>query len=679
MRRTRRAARREAGAGDRSAPRTWEGAFAGTAGRRLVWTLAAVYAVLFSALCAIKFRYYLYDDFDLAIFVQALEGLLRGTMHSSIRGMNWLGDHSSLNLFLVAPLYAVFRSPLTLLVLQSAVLALGALPVHAAARRMLGDGFPAVACAALYLAYPALGYTSLYEFHPEVLSTTPLLFLLDAVHARRPRAAALWAFLALTGKEDVALVVLGVGLLALLRRGEKRVALGVPLLALGVAFLALTFGVLKPRLAGVEASYGDMYSQWGEGPRGIALGLLRHPVAAVWSLFDTPGDPVDAAAKHWFHLHLLLPLGLLPLLAPLELLPALPVLGEHLLSWRSPQHEISYQYTALLTPTYVFAAIAGLASARRRFARRPAGTNGPTGVWLALWALAAALASQVAFGPLRDRGGLGLPPPRERFAPTSEERVMAGTRDRMLRALPARGTVVASFPYLARLASRVDPVVSAHHVLTGMYTFSRQAFPTPTGVRAAILDATDEFYDDSTAARLRALAGVNRLRPVDVRGSVMRFAADPPDTVEWITLGVPVEETGRSVVFDRSLELLGATVDTVATAGGSITVRTTWRRVGPVDRLALAQLALLDPAGRISTTRPHVLGYLLQPVSGWPEGAGVRETYRWVLDPRLAAGRYQLALRLGWKEADGAVHDAVSAGGEGSAVVDLGSFEVRAR
>src|SRR5690349_12264067 len=88
-----------------------------------VTALALAYAVVLSTICVIKYRYYLYADFDFAIFAQAMEGLLHGSFYSSIRGLVWLGDHSSLVLVLLTPLYAVFHHPVTLLVLQCLALA----------------------------------------------------------------------------------------------------------------------------------------------------------------------------------------------------------------------------------------------------------------------------------------------------------------------------------------------------------------------------------------------------------------------------------------------------------------------------------------------------------------------------------------------------------------------------
>src|SRR6185295_17342268 len=102
--------------------------------RILLALLIAAYALTFSWVCVTKYRFYLYRDFDLAIFTQATHGLLHGSLVSSIRGMNWLGDHSSLVLFLVLPIYAIAQHTATLLVLQSVALALGAIPVFRIAR-----------------------------------------------------------------------------------------------------------------------------------------------------------------------------------------------------------------------------------------------------------------------------------------------------------------------------------------------------------------------------------------------------------------------------------------------------------------------------------------------------------------------------------------------------------------
>jgi uncharacterized membrane protein len=123
-----------------------------------------------SAIAWLKYQCYLYDDIDLALFAQALDRCLHGSTFVSVRGMSWLGDHASYVLFLLAPLWALARHPMTLLVVQSAVLALGAVPIERLAGRALarrGTPSPARwAVVAAYLASPALWHLGLFEFHP---------------------------------------------------------------------------------------------------------------------------------------------------------------------------------------------------------------------------------------------------------------------------------------------------------------------------------------------------------------------------------------------------------------------------------------------------------------------------------------------------------------------------------
>ncbi|MFI5372376.1 MAG: DUF2079 domain-containing protein, partial [Candidatus Eisenbacteria bacterium] len=135
-----------------------------------VWTLACAWALGFAVLCAGKLRFFLYQDFDLALFAQAIHGALRGSFASSIRGMPWLADHSSLVLVPLAPLAALVPAPLLLVILQCAALALGAPVVHRLARRELGSPSAALALALAWLLQPGLGYVALFEFHPETLA-----------------------------------------------------------------------------------------------------------------------------------------------------------------------------------------------------------------------------------------------------------------------------------------------------------------------------------------------------------------------------------------------------------------------------------------------------------------------------------------------------------------------------
>ncbi len=639
--------------------------------------LAAAHAALFATLCAIKYHFFLYTDFDLAIFAQGTGGILRGAPVSSIRGMSLLGDHASLILYLIAPLYALARSPLTLLVLQSIALAAGAFPVWRLARRELAPGAPAVLAAALYLLYPALGYLGLFEFHPEVFAVPLLLVALEGAWSGALRRTLVAAGLALTAREDVALAVAGLALAVLIARRPRAHVVAGGLAALAALSLVVSFGVLRPWFGGGgEAEYGRMYAAWGDSPRAIVMGALRDPGRALAALVHTPHDAIDAGYKRLYWVQMLLPLAGLALLRPVLLLPALPIVTEHLLSSRIPQHTIVFQYTALVIPFAIAATVLGAA----RLARgRPAAARTAM-----LVAVGTALVAQALFGPLIGIGVLqGVARP-EAIVPDAEARALRPVRERLLAQVPRDGAVVAGFEFLPRLAGRPGAVHSLHHVLSGHYTFSRRPFATPRGVVAVIADTRLRTLvreiDTGSAARWRELLTANDLHPVEAVDDLVLDRTGARDTVELVTPLAGHAPAGRGSRYGAGLTLWGAdALPGRVLAGQPLDFALDWGRTGAAPPLALEELVLVDAQGRVQLQRTRFIGYTRAPVGEWPDDVRMRERYRLTVPRKLAPGPYTLAVRV-WDRGPPmrllAVDDPV-AGREGM-FTTVGRFEVAA-
>lgn len=623
--------------------------------RAILIALVATYAVTFSILCAIRWRYYLYTDFDLAIFSQAIDGTLRGTLYSSIRGMPWLGDHSSLILFVLAPVYAIARHPLTLLVIQSSALALGALPIHALARRELRHEGLALVCAALYLLQPALGYANLFEFHPEMLATPLLAAAFHFVRAGRTRPALVTAGIALLCREDVALVVAMLGLYARGWTRPRRPRLALGLLASAAASLAVTFLILRPLFTHGESEYAGVYRQWGTSFGSVVAGMLSRPDLALQSLVITPGVPFDTSVKLQYHLTLFLPLAFLPLLSPATLLIALPVFAEHLLSWRTAQHTILCQYTALILPFTAAATVIGMKNLLAWTApggRAPIVSRSAAATAVGALSLAASVFSAFLYGPLVSDGKFLLTPTRGRNLPTGAEAAAARARDRLLANLPRHGAVVASFEILPRLSGR-DSVHSLHHVLSGTYTFSSRPYPVPSGVTAVIADVASPNVlartGEGTTGRLLTLLAENRLVPAAAEGDVVRFERAPAETVALVAPGSCAGEQAP-IVFDGQLAFLGAALaDSVSSPGGTLRIATCWQRLAHSDRFHGMELTLADAGGNVRQTRRRDLGYLVAAPFTWPALVPMREHYGMLLDTDLPPGTYTLRMKVIWR------------------------------
>jgi uncharacterized membrane protein len=328
--------------------------------RRLLAGATAAYAAGFGALSVLRHRAFETGRFDLGNMVQAVWSTAHGdplgitTLHGTqtVR----LAAHVDPILVLFAPLWWLWPSPSLLLVAQAVAIALGALPVFWLARKHLGSERTALGFALGYLLYPATQWLTLSEFHPVALACPLLLYAFWYLDEDRLVPFAVAAVLASATKEEVPLVVAGLGVWYLLAR--RRVSAGAVIAAMGIGWTALAIGVVIPHFNdGSEPSFYGRYSEVGGSAPGILETAFTDPLTILRVAFDARGIGYLAS--------LLLPLALLPLLAPLLLVAAAPELALNLLSSTRTQTSIHFHYTAALTPVLFAAAVLGAKRVRR--------------------------------------------------------------------------------------------------------------------------------------------------------------------------------------------------------------------------------------------------------------------------------------------------------------------------
>lgn len=363
---------------------------------------ALLYAVLLSAVTILRHNSFTTHAFDLGIHDQAIYNILHsGYMRTTLYGpyaIDYLGDHFSPILFLLAPIYALFQDARTLLVVQSSALAAGAIPLYLLTRTKTRSALLGLALTLTYLLYPALHGVNLRDFHQIALVCAPLLAAFYFLERGRDIPFLIALGLALIVKEEVALTVAAVGAYLFLGKGRRR--LGVGVLLAGLVYFALAVGWAMPHLGGkpqIDTRFGGyMASGWG-GAAGVAWTLLTNPLFTVtWVL----GNP----QKLIFLLQIFLPVLFLPLLAPAAAwLAALPALAILLLTSAHTQYDITYHYTAHLIPTVFYLAALGVA---RIGDRQESGR-----VALAAGLLVVALTMNYLYGPLISKSGLRLSMP----------------------------------------------------------------------------------------------------------------------------------------------------------------------------------------------------------------------------------------------------------------------------
>ena len=326
---------------------------------RFVYLIVVLYAITFALLSALQHLSYQTNAFDLGNMDQAVWNTVQGR---PLEFTNWSGGGNRLAahvepiLLLVAQTYRIYSSPLTLLVLQSVVISLGALPAFWLGRHVLRSSLAAAVFAFSYLLSPALEIANLSDFHAVAFSSAFLLFAFYFAYRQRYLGFFTFAILAMATKEQVPLSIMVLsGYIALVQR---RMRIGLVGFLLAAGWLVVAFGIVIPHFNPQGASpYLSRYDQLGKSPMEMALTLVRDPAAALQLLSET--------AKIDYVRNILSPTLFLSLLSPLTLAMAAPDLGINLLSNFTEMYAGRAHYGAVIVPFVTVSAILGAGLIRR--------------------------------------------------------------------------------------------------------------------------------------------------------------------------------------------------------------------------------------------------------------------------------------------------------------------------
>lgn len=316
----------------------------GSTGRARLIAAGAVGVVITAAYTVFSVRQWArfeVPSWDLGIFTQVLRAyseLRSPVVPIKGEGFMILGDHFHPLLVLLAPVYRLFPSGLTLLVVQAVLIGLSAVIVTACAVRHLGT----TAGTLLGLAYGlswGLQSAVASQFH-EIALAVPLLAACCAALVRRDhRAAALWAAPLALIKEDLGITVAAVGLVVLIR-GSRR--LGVGLIVGGVVAFVLTTRVILPAL--------NPDGVWDYADDSILSLLGSDPGGAVNVLLTGAGE------KALLVLSVVAITGFLALRSPIVLI-TLPTFAWRLTSDVPFHWDLHWHYSAVLMPVMFLALV----------------------------------------------------------------------------------------------------------------------------------------------------------------------------------------------------------------------------------------------------------------------------------------------------------------------------------
>ena len=319
--------------------------------------MAVLFTIVIYALILRQYASFNTRAADLDRFTQAIWNTLNGRfMYSTIWDHSILGDHFSPLMIFLSPFLIVWNDPRIFPLIKTIGIAASGLFLY----KIIRDKHPGLAPWFLlsYYLNPALSEIALLELRRVPLAMPFLALALYALSTKRRHLLVISLFIALLAKEDIALIVVMVGVYLLLFERDWR--WGGSLVILGFAWAMLVLFVANPifnpsKLEKIGSSvdvYGGLpyFGFWGDSLSEIISNIVRQPALALRHMFD-----VEGLQALW---RVFLPLGIiLPFLAPTWLFIVLPTISYMLLSSYSPMHRLVDWYLASVLPI-LFATIA---------------------------------------------------------------------------------------------------------------------------------------------------------------------------------------------------------------------------------------------------------------------------------------------------------------------------------
>ena len=329
----------------------------------LIYAAIGLYVIVFVTMALLQYHSMNLQPVDCYSAEQRMWNALHGILlKSDNTPRSFLAEHVQVFDLVLLPIYALWPGMEILFILHIVAAATCALPVWLYAAEVLGNRRAASGFALAFLLHPGLHYSNLEisgaAYNPVFYCVPFLLWGLIFLQREQYRSWAICSVLAITVKEEIALLIFMQGLyLALVKGRQERKARIVGAVSAVASFVwfALCVWVIIPHFAGGESHVLSHYTEIGETSGDILREIARRPWLVPMRMFT--------AQNMEFLALLFLSYGWLGLLDPLTLFFALPTYVYLMLANTTyfPPHSISYYYHIPLIPFAVVGSIRGLA------------------------------------------------------------------------------------------------------------------------------------------------------------------------------------------------------------------------------------------------------------------------------------------------------------------------------
>jgi len=568
-----------------------------------------LYVVWFSTWCFFKFHFFIYDDFDLAIHDQIIWNILHGGIYNSILGTDFLGNHAHFISFLVAPFYCFYPHPEFLLFLQTLFLAAGIFPLYALAQLYL-ERSTSLVIGAIYLLYPGLGFTNLYEFHPTCFAVFFLLCTTYYFYKEKFSLFNVFMVLSMLCQENIALIFIMWGIYALILQRSLKWVLWPA--GLGLLYFLFCVYLILPGFNKNTFNFFHIYAPLGDSLGAVLMTCLQHPLKVMAIIFQAP--------KINFLVQLFMSVLFIPFLSPLALLPVFLIFLQHLLSFRPGEVSLHYHYTAELVPFIFTAFIFGIKKITAMVSQQK---------FIGIILLLNALVVNLLIGPHFYLAQALKQKPSD---------YSVKQKQALINQIPQEASVITTFEFLSHLSHRQE-LYSFHHVYSGFYTLFTKPYQLPNNVQYALIDFNDYltftgFYNPQNYRNIVKFLKDGSWGSMDAQDSTVLFKKGSNNKYplfDFIT-DKQIPHYPAHWTVDNRIKLYGYDVKVLSDRIG---VKFYWKLLRPEQKDVNIFFDFLDQYGHIITRQYRPLCYRIWPTQAWQKGESIEEYQYISLSPEL--------------------------------------------
>lgn len=208
----------------------------------LIWLFTL--SILYSLLSLLRHTHFQSSAFDLGIFDQTIWQYAHFlNPFNTIKERFVLGDHLTLVLPLLAPIFWIWDDVRILLISQAVFISFSAIPIYWLARLRKFSPFVSLGISFIYSAFYGIQSAVVFDFHPVILGVALLAWFIYFFEAKKKKLFWLTLVLMLAAQENMGIALAGVGLIYLFKKEHRKS--GIYFIVGGIIISFLSVGLVS--------------------------------------------------------------------------------------------------------------------------------------------------------------------------------------------------------------------------------------------------------------------------------------------------------------------------------------------------------------------------------------------------------------------------------------------------